>query len=402
MTPISSKNKDLPQIAWILQPNQVTPLIIDFLDLIRLRLKQVVDICFLVPDHHPDILKNTEKLNPLPFQTAVASKENSLEGFRLKRDLLGDAPFSDGLLFWRTLLLDDLGSGNLLRTHVHLPPDKNFAAIFFQIPTPLGSSEMEERIFYALLLHSRQHHIPAIGYELLPLDTRWTLIPSMLDGIITLTKDSYDCLTHPRAALKNRIWLLPEHESRYFSPTASHFWRNALGCAYHHQNTLKLPPERTVLYIPHNVAMNHEYRDLVSHLLPFAGRLHLMFSVGKDQVRGLYSHQEIIELISRDTLDQFASYSFHDMNAPYEMTMADAVVACSACYITGISTLNCIPTIIFDETIPPGSRGFKKTICIPSDLHDEIRAIIDNHEKITELGRIILEVLHARQKDRQP
>lgn len=392
---MTSEKKPLPEIAWILQQNQVTPSIIDFLNLFRIRLKQIAEISFLVPAQNPEILKLAEKLNPIPLQTAPVSKGNSHEGFSLKKNLLGDAQFPEGLLFWRTLLLDDLGSGNLFRTHVHLPADRKFKAVFLQIPTPLGSSEIEERIFYAMLLHAKENKIPAIGYELLPLETRWTLIPSMLDGIITMNKDSYHYLTHPETDLKNKIWLLPEYEGRYFSTTASPFWRNGLGCAYQYQNALKIPSERTVLYIPHNVAMSYEYGVLISLLLPVADKLHLMFSIGKDQVRGIHSHQEIIEIISDKELKQFASHSFHDMNAPHEMIMADAVVACTACYATGISTLNCIPTVIFDKMIPSGSRGFKKTIDDTEDLQAEIELIVREHDKITELGRIILEIVQG-------
>ena len=141
------KKKTKPVIYWVLQDNQVTPFIIDFLELIRFRIREIISLKFLIPAISPETLKMCKKLDPVPFHVSSTIKEDSYEGYCRKRDQLGSNGFSEGLLFWRTLLLDDLGSGNLFQARIHGPNDKNIAGILLQIPTPLGSSEKEERIF---------------------------------------------------------------------------------------------------------------------------------------------------------------------------------------------------------------------------------------------------------------
>ncbi|MCP3872600.1 MAG: hypothetical protein GY699_05510, partial [Desulfobacteraceae bacterium] len=191
-------------------------------------------------------------------------------------------------------MLDDLGSGNLFRAQIHHEIEPNTRAIVLQIPTPLGSSASEERVFYAWIYLAKQANIPVFGYELLPLDTRWTLAPSLLDGVITTTYDSYRHLTQSETELKNKIWLAPRYEGRFFSPGCPPFFRNGLGTAYQYQKEQKIDFDKTILYVPHNVAMTYEYKDLVSLLLPFCDKIHLMLCIGKDQIRGAYKHNEII------------------------------------------------------------------------------------------------------------
>jgi len=214
----NNKPTDKSGIYWIQQDNQITPFITDFLELLQHRVNSFTKINFLIPSHNSDTLKAAKKLNPIPFKMSSKIKPNSLGGFKLKKSLIGDHEFSDGLSFWRTLLLDDLGSGNLFRAQIHHEIESDTQAIILQIPTPLGSSASEERVFYAWVYLAKQAGIPVLGYELLPLDTRWTLAPSLLDGVITTSYDSYRHLTENKTDMKKKIWLAPRYEGRFFLP----------------------------------------------------------------------------------------------------------------------------------------------------------------------------------------
>lgn len=386
------ETNNTPVIYWVLQDNQVTPFIIDFLELIRFRIRKFIHLKFLIPAVSTEALKVAEKLKPKPFQVTSMASEDSYEGYCRKRDQLGDSNFSEGLKFWRTLLLDDLGSGNLYQAKIHAPQETNVAGIILQIPTPLGSAEIEERIFYSWVHLAKINHVPIIGYELLPLCTRWTLAPSIVDGIITNRQESYSYLTGSRAMLENKIWLLPRYEGKFFSPATTPLWRNGMGMLYTYQNDSGFDLQKTILYIPHNVAMTYEYKTLLNHLKSLGNHLHLMFSIGKDQVRGAHNHQQIIETVCRDDLKNF-SYSLHDLNRPAEITMADAVVACSECYTTEVSTVNGIPTFVFDPMVHPHTRGHKTTTNSARELVRHITTIIQSHNEKTEISQIMLAIL---------
>ncbi|MCK5541292.1 MAG: hypothetical protein KAI40_01265 [Desulfobacterales bacterium] len=389
------KQSKKPIIYWILQDNQVTPLIADFLELMKHRVNNFTTIKYLIPSHNSDTLKTAAKLNPDSFKMSSSIKPNSYEGFSIKKNLIGDHEFSEGLAFWRTLLLDDLGSGNLFRAQIHHEVEPNTRAIVLQIPTPLGSSASEERVFYAWVYLAKQANIPVFGYELLPLDTRWTLAPSLLDGVITTDYDSYRHLTQNKTNMKNNIWLVPRYEGRFFSPGCPPLWRNGLGVAYKYQKELKIDFEKTIIYIPHNVAMTYEYKNLVSHLKCFSDKIHLMFCIGKDQVRGTYKHNEIIEIISKQDLKKI-SHSFHDLNMPWEMTIADCVAACSSCYATSISINNNIPTIIYDPMISPSKRNAKQSFNSIADFQNCINEVILSHKKRTEFAKIFSQIINKK------
>lgn len=394
-----SDESQLPQIYWVLMDNQVTPFMIDFLTILKDRLRNFYRLNFQIPALCTQALEMAKPLGPSAFQVSSYT-QNSMNVFLEKRELIGENEFKDGLSIWRTLLIDDFGLGNLHETRLHLEQDHNIVCFMLQIPTPLGSTEMEERIFYAWVYLANQLRIPVIGYELLPLETRWTLVPSMLDGIITVNRESYDYLRH-LPDVKAPVWLLPDYEGRFFSPTTTHFWSNAKGGAYSLQNLYNLQPDTTVLYIPHNVAMSYEYKKLLRHLRHRAKNLHLMFSIGKDQVRGSFSQEETVELLSKEELPQFASYSFHDLNAPYEMTAADAVVACAHCYATLIAAGNRLPAIILDEGVPPNTRGNKVTVNSREALLSCVDELIAQHKQKTEFARIFLEIHRKKSKRSQ-
>ncbi|MCD4741905.1 MAG: hypothetical protein K8R67_05420 [Desulfobacteraceae bacterium] len=387
----NNKPTDKSGIYWILQDNQITPFITDFLELLQHRVNSFTKINFLIPSHNSDTLKAAKKLNPIPFKMSSKIKPNSLGGFKLKKSLIGDHEFSDGLSFWRTLLLDDLGSGNLFRAQIHHEIESDTQAIILQIPTPLGSSASEERVFYAWVYLAKQAGIPVLGYELLPLDTRWTLAPSLLDGVITTSYDSYRHLTENKTDMKKKIWLAPRYEGRFFSPGCPPFWRNGLGAAYQYQKESKIDFDKTIIYLPHNVAMTYEYKDLVSHLTSFSDQIHLMFCIGKDQIRGTHKHNEIIEIISKKNLKE-VSYSFHDLNMPWEMTIADCVVACSSCYATSIAINNNIPTIIYDPMVRPHKKNAKQSFNNISGLLNSINEVISSHKERDEFAKIFFQI----------
>ena len=394
------KKNNVPKIYWVLQDNQVTPLITDFLDLMKHRVKNFATIKYLIPDHNTETLEAAKKLTPESFGMSSAVKPNSYEGFSKKKDLIGDHEFSEGLPFWRALLLDDLGSGNLFQAKIHYDVEPDTKAIMLQIPTPLGSSASEERVFYAWVYLARQLNIPVFGYELLPLDTRWTLAPSLLDGVITTDWDSYCHLTSNETEMNNQIWLVPRYEGRFFSPGCPPIWRNGLGRAYKYQQENKIDFDKTIIYMPHNVAMTYEYKDLVSLLKCFSDKIHIMFCIGKDQIRGTHKHDEIIEIISKNDLKNI-SHSFHDMNMPWDMTMADCVAACSSCYATSIAINNNIPAIIYDPMVNHDTqnslknKNAKQSFTDASDFQDSINKVILSHEKRTELAKILFQITNT-------
>ncbi len=380
-----------PIIYWILQDNQITPFIVDFLKILKQRLQNVITVKYLIPSYSKDVLEAASDLDPVQFQMSSSVKPNSYEGFCKKRDLIKDHEFSEGLLVWQTLLLDDLGSGNLFQADIHLEEKENIHAIILQLPTPLGSASSEERIFYSWVFFAKQLKIPIFGYELLPLDTRWSLAPSLLDGVITTNHDSHRHLTRTETSMENTIWLLPRYEGRFFTPGCSPLWRNGLNTTYKNQAELKIDPGKTIIYLPHNVAMIYEYKNLISYLKRFKDKIHLMFSIGKDQTRGTHKHNEMIEIVSREDL-KVISHSFHDLSAPWEMAMADCVAACASCYTTSIASNNNIPTIIYDPMISPNKRNAKETCNNISDFLNAINEVISAHKERTEIAEIFFQI----------
>ena len=377
-----------PVLYWVLQDNQVTANLIDFFELIQKRVSTVITLKFLVPEISTKTLAQAAKLNPVVFGVAHGQKQSSYEGYCLKKAQLADHGFSDGLKFSQALLLDDLGGGTLLQTRLTLPSDNNVAGVVVQIPTPLGSSGNEEKIFYAWVHLAKMNKVPVIGYELLSLATRWTLAPSLMDGLITTEKASWDYLNSPDADLSARIWRMPRFERRFFSPATHPLWRKSMGIRYGAGN---IPAGKTILYIAHNVAMTYEYRDLLRRLSPMGEDLHLMFSYGADQVRGTHTHQQIIETICRDELPCF-SFSFHDMNRPMDITMADALVCCADCYSAAVSSAIGVPTIIFDPMVPENCHGYKVWVQTGGQLIQQVNQVIVRHNEETDLCSILIDI----------
>ena len=379
-------------ILWLLQTNQVTPTIAEFLRLFRTRMEAMGDITFMIPSRDKETLKMAKALQPVPFSISARGQERSYRGYLRKKALLQGGEYALGLPFHEALLLDDLGGGSIQEPWLNFPHQERVKGVILQIPTPLGSSNMEEKTTHAWILWAKQKKIPVMGYELLPLDTRWTLIPSMVDGIITTREESYD---HLRKTLENKkqVRLLPSFEGAIFSPASTKFTLNGARAAYHFQNTLAIPQGRTVLFLPHNVAMIHEYKKLLQALRKLGKNLHLMFSIGRDQVRGTHDHQTIIETVCRQELHHFGSHSFHDINAPWEMAMADGVVSCSSCFNTCTAQAQGIPVIIMDETTPPFSRGHIRKVANPNALLNAVKSLMVQNSKRTELGAILSHVL---------
>ncbi|MBU1196540.1 MAG: hypothetical protein KKE62_11460 [Proteobacteria bacterium] len=380
------------KVLWLIQSNQTTPVIIDFLQTMKVRTAQVLELIFIVPETASDLIEKAKSLNPVPFKIQTRTATDSYQAYLAKRKALGDAGFTDGLLFSDTLLLDDLGAGNVRQTILMIDLPENTHGLVLQVPMPLGSSEAEERIFHSAILWARENQIPVLGYELLPLDTRWTLTPSMVDGIVTRTFESYEYLK-TRLSHKN-IWLIPEYEASIFSSIATTFNLNGAKASYHYKNEYQIPAQRAVLYLPHNVAMIYEYQELIQILTPLGNKLHLMFSIGEDQRRGSYSQQETIETIYAGQLKSFASFSFHNINNPWEMMMADAIVAGSSCFNTEL--IKDIPAIIYDPGLPEITRGNKQKINSKQTLLSAVEAIIDFHQHRTDFANILMMMITHR------
>ncbi len=375
-------------ILWLIQSNQLTPVISKFLRTFQIRMEKVLNLSFIVPESSSEIMEKISDLKPTSFKTSTRISGKSYQGFLAKQKDLNEKGFEEGLGFSDILLLDDLGGGIVTQTSMEFEKPDNTCGLIIQIPTPLGSSEIEERVFHASLLWARQNNIPVMGYELLPLDTRWTLVPSLLDGIITAHNESYDHLK--RVLNHQNIRLLPLYESTIFSTVSTEFNLNGVKAAYHYKSTYSIPSDRTILYVPHNVAMIYEYQEMLKIIQSIGDKLHLMFCYGKDQVRGAYTQEEIIKTVYHRELKRFASYSFHDMNNPWEMMMSDTLAACSACFHTNIAQGKNLPSIIFDPLVPPMDEGYKKRVNKKDDFLKAIMEIIELKQKKTELGDIIM------------
>ena len=251
-----------PTVIWVLQNNQISPIILDFLRLLKKGLGKI-NVQFLVPKGDTEAVKLTRPLHSMTFNSSRRVSERSFENFSRKRDLIHDAQFPDGLKYWQTLILDDLGEGLIMETVLGLPPLTNVKGIIIQIPTPLGSATKEEFIFNAWIRIAHENKVFIAGYELLPLYTRWTMIPSMLDGIITTNELSYDFLSDPKQKINGKIWKLPLNEGKVFSPGTSVLWRNGLEAPYHYRIKHKIPIQNIVLYFQLSIALCHSHINTV-------------------------------------------------------------------------------------------------------------------------------------------
>lgn len=379
-------------IIWIVQSNQVTSSIYEYMKIIRTRMETFVNIEFKIPDTSAEMAERIKDLEPVVFRTTSKGTKNSFQAYLAKQNELKGGGFPEDLAFSDVLLLDDFGGGSVQQITADLPASEHTCGMIIQIPSPLGSSLNEEMVFHAMVLWARQNRIPITGYELLPIDIRWSLAPSLLDGIITRYPDSYDHLnTIPEM---QNIRLLPLYESALFSITATQFHVSGVRAAYHYRKLYGIPPRRPIFYIPHNVAMIHEYQVLLQILLPAAGKIHLMFGYGKDQVRGSHTQKEIIEIVYKTELHHFKSFSFHDMTHSWEVLMSDGVIACASCFQTMIALENSLPTLIFDPALPPLATGLKKRIDKRDPLLEEIERIICRKDDTTEMADILMQMAH--------
>ena len=279
-------------MLWLIQSNQITPTICDFLQLLQTRMGELLDLSFIVPETSSDLLDRIKDLSPTYFSLSSRSATKSYQGFQAKREILNKTEFTQGLTVNDVLLLDDLGGGSVMETTLNINVQDNICGLILQIPTPLGSSESEERIFQAAVVWAKQNQIPVIGYELLPLDTRWNLAASLPDGVVTRSWESYDLL---KEILNHKnIWLLPLYEASIFSSVSTSFNLKGAKSSYHYKATHGIPENRTVLFLPHNVAMIYEYQEMLRMITPLGKKIHLMFNYGQDQVRGGHTQEEMI------------------------------------------------------------------------------------------------------------
>ena len=393
-----------PTIYWILQENHITDNILHFLKFFTPRLSNI-NLQFFIPSTWKNTVKQASELNPTPFDGVIHGFE-SYEWYDRKRNSIKDLKFKDGLEAWRVLVLDDVGGGRATPVIPKLPENPNLQFIILQPPTPLGSTENEERFFYACVHWAHQRKIPAIGYELLPFDTKWTLIPALLDGVITHNQKSFDWLTSKGANVKTKIWQLPRYQAQMFSSLSSVFWRNALPLTNYYGQKNKISPSSMVLYIPHNVAMTYEYKRLIQALANTGKDIHLMISIGKDQGRGTHTHQEIVETLNKEDLKKISSHSFHDLNHAIDMSAADAVVAHASCYATFLAEDHHIPTLIVDPDVAPQTHGNTQIVSTYSELIDGLTTIEESIKKTTPLetifGQIITELQRMKTTQAEP
>ncbi|MBU2431213.1 MAG: hypothetical protein KKH99_11035, partial [Proteobacteria bacterium] len=63
------------KVLWLIQSNQTTPVIIDFLQTMKVRTAQVLELIFIVPETASDLIEKAKSLNPVPFkiQTRTAT-----------------------------------------------------------------------------------------------------------------------------------------------------------------------------------------------------------------------------------------------------------------------------------------------------------------------------------------
>ncbi len=382
-----------PTIIWVLQNNQISPIILEFLKLLKKGLGKI-NLTILVPEDDNEALKMTEPLKPLTFRASRRVSERSYENFCKKRDLIHKGQFPQGLKYWQTLVLDDLGEGLIMETVLTLPLVSNVKGIILQIPTPLGSATKEEFIFNSWIRIAHENKVFIAGYELLPLYTRWTMIPSMLDGIITTNELSHRFLSDPARKIPGTVWKLPLNEGKVLSPGTSVLWRNGIEAPYHYRIKFKIPVQTVILYVSHNVAMSYEYNKMLEQIQDLGESIHIMFSIGKDQIRGTHNHEQIIKTISGRVLKKFRSYSFHDLNAPWEMITADAVLACSTCYCTIVAEANGIPCLVLDDTVPETRKGHLKIMGSGSQLKKEVQALIEARSDTTDITNIIYSIVN--------
>ncbi len=387
-----NKKAQKPCIVWVLQDNQLSPIIIEYLKLLKKGVSKI-DIVFMIPFQDEKAFKMAKELNPIPFKVSQHTEPRSMENYFKKRDQIKEAEFDEGLKVWRVLLADDLGEGVISIIKLHFDPVPNVRGLILQIPTPLGSSTAEEFIFYAWVKLAREKNLFVAGYELLPLNTRWTLIPSMVDGVITTNEFSKKTLEDPRTGIKGKIWQLPRNEAKVFSPGTGPLWQNGLESPYLNRLQHNIAPETISLYIPHNVALGHEYRRLLEEIKDFGANIHLMFTVGKDQIRGTHSHEEIIKTASKNTLDHFRSCSFHDLNAVWEMVGANAVLACAHGFSTKIAEANSIPCCIIDEYVTPLKSGHIEIVNDYDSVRRFLKSTIEEQSRITDLTQILHEIV---------
>ncbi len=384
------KKNAKPVVYWVLMEDQVSNFMVDFLKYIK-RTVTSVSVEFLVLSSDAKTRQIASPLSPSVFDLRLIKEEPSLENFMKKRDALGDLRYTDGLEVWRALLLDDLGGSTVVKPILKIPEKRKINGIIIQIPSPVGSTPIVERTFQAFSMYGRKNHIPVLGLEFFPLNMPWTLAPMLTDGIIAIRESSYD---HLSETMKNKtngedIWLLPRYQSSLLFVDCSPYWRNALDAIYNSHNSYGISPEKTVLYIPHNVAMIHEYHVLLKNIARLEADLHLMFAIGFDQARGTYTHREIVEEVYEEELKNINSYSFHDLNNVVEIAMADAVVSLCASGSTSFASTYGIPSIIVDDRTTTGSFGMENYVATFGEMDEAVRKIVRKHKKIKPLEDIL-------------
>ncbi|WDP87236.1 MAG: hypothetical protein HUN05_20650 [Desulfobacter sp.] len=96
-------------IIWIIQANQTTPVIVDFLKTLQTRVENHISLEFWVPETSAGEMDKLKALSPTVYKTVTRTAAFSDKVFEAKKQALEGACFSQGLLISDVLLLDDLG-----------------------------------------------------------------------------------------------------------------------------------------------------------------------------------------------------------------------------------------------------------------------------------------------------
>jgi hypothetical protein len=78
------KKQKTKKIVWLIQSNQITPMINEFLKLLQTRMERLIDLSFIVPETSFDIMNKIKDLNPVCFKVSKRTANKSYRGYPLK------------------------------------------------------------------------------------------------------------------------------------------------------------------------------------------------------------------------------------------------------------------------------------------------------------------------------
>ena len=64
-------------IIWLIQSNQITPTIYDFLKTFQTRMEKSLNLLFMVPDSSSEIMEKIKEIKPTSFKTSTRTASDS-------------------------------------------------------------------------------------------------------------------------------------------------------------------------------------------------------------------------------------------------------------------------------------------------------------------------------------